>query len=195
MKENYQIPGKQTIWEHGLSVKSYSWDLINYIKYGIPLKYKWRLPDWIETEKKYLKKHLNRFSKQTIDMYTLYHDCGKPFYQEYINNPRITFHGEKPGHSEVSSIYFRSVFGYYSKHHISELIRYDMKIHTMKTEDINWMIKRQEMILWIIVGLAEVHSNAELFGGMESTSFKIKWKQVARRGCQLIDKKKLSIYD
>jgi hypothetical protein len=32
------------------------------------------------------------------------------------------------------------------------------------------------------VALSELHSNAQLFGGTESTSFKIKWKQIDKRG-------------
>lgn len=188
MQENDQIPGKQTIWEHGLSVKGYTWDLINYIKYNIPLKHQWRIPPYIEENKKFLKKELRKFSKNTIDMYTLYHDCGKPRFNEikeskdlYGNTGKIC---SQMTHSEISADIFKQNFPY--KHHISELIRYDMMIHTLKSEKLEWFAQRQEAVLWMITGLAEVHSNADMFGGMESDSFKIKWKHITKRSCQVI---------
>jgi peptidyl-tRNA hydrolase len=40
-----------------------------------------------------------------------------------------------------------------------------------------------------LAGLAEVHSNAKMFGGLASDSFKIKWSQINKRGkavCKLL---------
>lgn len=34
----------------------------------------------------------------------------------------------------------------------------------------------------LITGLSEIHANASMFGGIESTSFKIKYKQIDSRG-------------
>jgi hypothetical protein len=64
----------------------------------------------------------------------------------------------------------------------------DMMIHTMKSEDINSFIEFPEAITLLIVGLAEIHANAELFGGIESTSFKIKWKQISKKGKSICQK-------
>jgi hypothetical protein len=46
-----------------------------------------------------------------------------------------------------------------------------------------WSAK--DAITLLIAALAEVHSNASLFGGIESTSFKIKWKTIDKRGRQI----------
>ena len=64
----------------------------------------------------------------------------------------------------------------------------DMIIHTMKAADIDEFIKKPEAITLLIVGLAEIHSNAELFGGYDSQSFKIKWNQINRRGNAVVKK-------
>jgi hypothetical protein len=34
----------------------------------------------------------------------------------------------------------------------------------------------------LLAGLAEIHANAEMFNGFDSPSFKIKYKQIDRRG-------------
>ena len=47
----------------------------------------------------------------------------------------------------------------------------------------------------LLAGLAEIHSNAEMFGGLDSVSFKIKWKQINKRGkaiCKLLQDKAAS---
>jgi hypothetical protein len=38
----------------------------------------------------------------------------------------------------------------------------------------------------LVAALAEIHSNAQLFGGIESVSFKSKWKNWDRRGKQIM---------
>jgi len=58
----------------------------------------------------------------------------------------------------------------------------------MKAADIDEFIKKPEAITLLIVGLAEIHSNAELFGGYDSQSFKIKWNQINRRGNAVVKK-------
>lgn len=41
---------------------------------------------------------------------------------------------------------------------------------------------RPHAVALLLTGLAEVHANASMFGGIESTSFKIKWKNLDKRG-------------
>jgi hypothetical protein len=39
----------------------------------------------------------------------------------------------------------------------------------------------------LLTGLAEIHSNCQMFGGFDSTSFKIKFKCISQRGKQIIN--------
>ena len=36
-----------SVLAHGISVKNYLFDLINHLKSGEPLKYEWKLPEWV----------------------------------------------------------------------------------------------------------------------------------------------------
>jgi len=58
----------------------------------------------------------------------------------------------------------------------------DMDIHLLKDVGVNDFAQKEEAATLLLTGLAEIHSNAEMFGGIESTSFKIKWKQINKRG-------------
>ena len=60
-----------------------------------------------------------------------------------------------------------------------------MDLHLLKACDMEEFASRPEAVSLLIVALAEVHSNAEMFGGMDSTSFKIKWKHLNQRGKSL----------
>lgn len=64
----------------------------------------------------------------------------------------------------------------------ARLMGMDMDIHALKADEIEEFCSRPEAITLLLTGLAEIHSNASMFGGIESTSFKIKWKQIDRRG-------------
>ncbi|MNC77597.1 hypothetical protein D3C75_1295840 [compost metagenome] len=61
-----------------------------------------------------------------------------------------------------------------------------MDIHLLKDEGIAEFAKRQEAATLLLTGLAEVHSNARMFGGLDSTSFKIKWKHIDKRGKKIV---------
>ena len=57
----------------------------------------------------------------------------------------------------------------------------DMVVHTMSAAELDEFAARPEAPT-LLTGLAEVHANAEMFGGQESVSFKSKWKHLDRRG-------------
>lgn len=62
-----------------------------------------------------------------------------------------------------------------------------MVLHTETYEQViarNLSLKTRMTLL--VTALAELHSNAAMFGGIESTSFKIKWKKLDKLGKKLI---------
>lgn len=76
MKQCDQIAGKQTVLEHGISVKNYLMDLICVLK-GCEGKYEWRLPSWIKGNEEFILQNL--LPMKVLTKYTIFHDCGKPF--------------------------------------------------------------------------------------------------------------------
>ena len=65
-------------------------------------------------------------------------------------------------------------------------------IHTATAEEIDKKLEEdwteQDACTLLLAALAEIHSNAKMFGGIDSTSFKMKWKQLDRRGKQICKK-------
>lgn len=171
-----QTPG-QNILEHGQSVKDYLFDLVKHLKTNEPLKYEWNLPKFIQTEKKLLLDNIP--DDETLELYTTYHDCGKPFCMTIDDSGKKHF----PDHSKVSYDYFKSVF---NNPVSAELVLHDMDIHTLKAEGVKEFSENPNALTLILAGLAEIHSNARMFGGNESTSFKIKHKQISKKGEQII---------
>lgn len=148
----------------------------NHLRTNDPLHYEWRLPDWIYDP--ILLKNLP--SDETLNLYTLYHDCGKPYCIEYDENGRRHF----PNHAEQSY----KIFNQYFDNEISaDLIRRDMDFHLLKAIDLPKFSEQQYSTVLILSALAEIHSNSIMFGGMDSISFKIKWKHTNKRGRQIIN--------
>ena len=63
----------------------------------------------------------------------------------------------------------------------------DMDIHLLKADGIEEFASRPEAATLLLTSLAEIHSNAAMFGGIDSTSFKIKWKHINKRGKKIIE--------
>lgn len=172
MKNCEQTAG-QSVWDHGVSVHQYFNRIINGDTEGM------RIPDWfIQNRDKIIA---NLHSTQVIHDYTVYHDCGKPYCREVDSEGKVHF----PKHAEVSAHTYISAT---EDTVVSNLIGYDMSIHTANAEQIDklcaeWDIK--DAMTLIIAALAEIHSNARLFGGIESVSFKSKWKNWDRRSKQI----------
>ena len=76
MSECEQTKG-QSVLEHGVSVKNYLFDLINHLRSNTTLQYEWKLHDWVLENKDLLLSSLP--DDETLELYTVYHDCGKPF--------------------------------------------------------------------------------------------------------------------
>jgi hypothetical protein len=162
----------QSILQHGISVKEHIFQLIDYLKTG-EISGEWRLPEWLSEYREQILSVL--LPQDIIEEYTIYHDCGKPYCKSVDENGRIHF----PNHADTSYNTWLSVGG---SNAAAKLMKMDMMIHTMKACDIDEFITHPEACTLLLAGLAEIHSNAKMFGGYDSTSFKIKWNQINKRG-------------
>ncbi len=171
----------QSVLQHGESVQKYLFDLINHLRSGSPLEYEWRLPDWVLENKDLILSSLP--DDETLGLYTVYHDCGKPYCLQVDEDGKRHF----PDHAEVSYKIFKEHF---DNPVAAELIRRDMDIHLLKADGVGDFASSPYAITLLITGLSEIHANCKMFGGTESTSFKIKWKAITSRGKQIIKIKK-----
>ena len=170
----------QNVLEHGESVARYYADLYNHLTKGTPLGFEWRLPAWLEdgeTRSDLLDRLLPFETAQT---YQTYHDCGKPYCLCFDEDGRRHF----PDHAQCSEAVWRHLRP--EDEQVSRLIAMDMDIHLLKAEGVPEFAGRPEAGTLLLTGLAEVHSNAAMFGGTDSTSFKIKFKQIEKRGRAII---------
>lgn len=180
MKDCQQTKGQSTL-EHGFSVKNYLFDLVNHLRKGSPLKYNWNLPNWVYDSKDLILANLP--DDKTLKFYTIFHDIGKWKCLTVDQDGKKHF----PNHAEVSYEIFKQVF---TDNIAAELIRHDMDIHLLKSDGIDDFCKNPLALTLLLTGLAEIHSNAQMFGGKDSVSFKIKWKSINQRGKKILNKLK-----
>jgi len=172
MKNTEQMTGL-SVFEHGVSVNNKFIELYDYLYNGKDLVSEWRLPEWVESNKELIKDKL--LPLDIINEYQIYHDCGKPYCIEIDSDGRRHF----PDHANKSYEIWTQTGG---NKQVGELIRMDMDIHLLKDVGVLEFSAKTESITLLMTGLCEVHANADMFGGIESTSFKIKMKQISKRG-------------
>lgn len=169
----------QNILQHGRSVREHYFGLVEHLKGNIDLSQydNWKLPEYLNTYSKQILEHLP--SNYVMDRYLTLHDCGKPQVLEYDDEGRKHF----PGHAEASEKVYREVFSNNTEtdERIAQMIRDDMEVHLLKAVDVPEFIKNPNAIGHLIAGLAELTSNASMFGGIESTGFKMKYKHHVQR--------------
>ena len=161
----------QTILQHGEAVAFKFEDLIRGGAKGF------RLPAWFTENEQFLKDRLPDL--EILDAYHVYHDCGKPYCRTIDDEGRQHF----PDHARISAAVWRSFGG---DERVARLIQHDMDMHTMKPADAPSYKHLDIAPALLLTALAELHSNAEMFGGIESTSFKIKFKSLSKLGNALI---------
>ena len=164
----------QNVLEHGNSVNKYFNDLIG------DMKLDWRLPNWLQENKDFILQNLHSY--QDIKEYQIMHDCGKPYCITIDEEGRRHF----TDHANVSANTFSKIS---DNKIITDLISKDMVFHTIKADEVEDFINNnslQTVLTLLVTSLCELHSNASMFGGIESTSFKIKYKQLDKRGNQVL---------
>ena len=163
-----QTPG-MSVYEHGSDVWKHAKQLIS----GDTASFK--LPTWYTENLDYITSNI--YNSHILESYTTFHDCGKPYCVEIDSEGRSHF----PDHANVSKALWDTFFP--DDVEVSTLIGLDMVMHTETAKEItdrNLDIKTSLTLL--VVALAELHSNANMFGGIDSLSFKIKWKKLNKRG-------------
>jgi hypothetical protein len=166
------------VFEHGVLVHEYFLDLYENLKDDKPLEKQWRLPSWYEDNKELLLNGLLDF--EILKTYQIYHDCGKPFCRIVDESGKQHF----PNHASVSADTWYQIT---QDKQVSELMRMDMDIHLLKADGVDEFSTRREAISLLLTGLSEIHANASMFGGLDSVSFKIKKKNIFKRGKNIID--------
>lgn len=164
-----------SVLEHGVSVAKYYKELVKHLQEGSQLENEWRLPEWV-----YDPLIINELL-QTSDVltYLIYHDCGKPFCLYFDEDGNRHF----PNHAELSHQTWTAIYG---ESDISWLMKNDMEIHLARAVDADRIAARKYWATQLLSGLAAIHSNADMFGGINSTSFKIKLKNLNKMGKRIL---------
>jgi hypothetical protein len=174
MRNCDQAPG-QSILDHGLAVWTQYQKLLNGDTSAM------RLPQWYLQYKDQIHPLLHPHS--ILLNYAIYHDCGKPFCLEIGDDGKKRF----PNHAATSKVTYGEHFGTSGDAAlIAELIGLDMIFHTESYEEIVARnLSPNTLCTLMLAALSELHANAEMFGGIESTSFKIKWKRLDKLGAKI----------
>ncbi len=173
MKETKQFDD-QSVYEHCVSVKDH---LIKVLDALDSKKLDYKLPSWFKYSDLIKDKLLSR---DILFEYVLWHDIGKPFCIEVIDGIR-----HFPNHAKVSYEIYNQVF---DNKIVAELIVHDMDIHIIKEKDIQSFIQNEYCLSLLVVGFAEIIANSKFFGGEDSISYKMKFKQIDRRGSSICNK-------
>lgn len=161
----------QTILQHGEAVAQKYKNLLSNKTAG------WKLPGWFIKYSSELFKLTP--SAEVMEQYHVYHDCGKPYCRQVDAEGRPHF----PNHAQVSASVWRVHGG---SEQVAQLIQHDMDMHLLKPSEAASYGRLDLAPALLLTALAEIHANAEMFGGIDSTSFKIKFKQLSRTGSNLI---------
>lgn len=162
----------QNVLEHGRAVLACYRQLMGHLKRGDDLPLWWRLPAWAKD----LAPHV--MPDGIMAGYAEFHDCGKPFCLVVDEEGRRHF----PGHAAMSEKIWLQVGG---DPVAARLMGMDMDAHLLTPETVPEFAARPEAPSLLLMAIAEVHSNAEMFGGTDSDSFKIKIKKLDKRGGQV----------
>jgi len=172
-----------SIYQHGLDVANRYRDLYEYLETGKTV-YKWDIPEESLLETPVL--YRVALPPKDVRTYHIFHDCGKPYCLTIDADGKKHF----PNHAAESARVFRELFIENREFDATkdsglllmteQLIKLDMWAHTCRGEEITEFCKHPLAPTLLLTAWAEIHANAEMFGGFESTSFKIKRKHLAK---------------
>ena len=179
MRECFQFES-MSILDHGVSVRDWYQDLKRVVL-GLEPSRSWKLPSWILSP--LIRRFIETADDEVMELYQIYHDCGKPLCRTVDQEGRQHF----PDHAIVSSRRWmecsdRSPGAF----QVGNLMLMDMDVHTLKACDVEEFARRPQALALLLTGLCELHSNAQMFGGIDSTGFKIKFKNIERFGARIV---------
>lgn len=109
---------------------------------------------------------------ETLKRYQVYHDCGKPFCADG--------EGRFPDHAYHSSMQWNHLFP--AETTVRDLMALDMCFHAGRSDEIVELWKNPLAPTLYLTAWAEIYANANMFGGTDSNSFKIKRKRLIQAG-------------
>lgn len=177
MENCEQAPG-QDVLAHGRSVRAHYRAILEHLRGEVDLNeyVNWRLLDWLTAYGPQLLAAQASYAK--VDRYLTIHDAGKPDVLTVDDEGRRHF----PHHPAQSQQTYLDVYAETADPDVAHLIRHDSDIHQLKAAGVAEFADQHLAATHLLAGLAEVTSNAAMFGGLDSTSFKIKFKALSSRG-------------
>lgn len=164
------------VLDHGKQVTE-AFSVLRAALAGEPAPEGWRIPAWLHENS---ARFTSRLLPDTVLYnYQLYHDCGKPLCRSTDAEGRTHF----PGHAVHSEQAWLAAQGDAAT---GRLIGLDMAMHLASADEMVALAALPEAASLYLTAVAEVHANAPMFGGFESTSFKSKLKHLDRRGKALL---------
>lgn len=181
MMECDQTKG-QNVLQHGRSVREHYFALVEHVNGRMDLNTfdNWKVPEWVDQYREQIVKTLP--SRYVMDRYLTLHDSGKPVVREVDDEGKVHF----PNHAKQSGETYRETFADEADESVAYLIEHDMDVHMLKAAGVPDFAQHPLAVAQVLAALAEVTSNASMFGGIGSTSFKIKYKQIDQRGKALM---------
>lgn len=118
---------------------------------------------------------------EVLERYHVYHDCGKHLALIIGEDGKRRY----PNHAEISAKQFSIIFP--DDGFSAQLIRMDMDFHIMRGEDLEKLCRSPFAPILYFTAWAEINANAEMFGGKESESYKIKRSRLIQAGKKLLN--------
>lgn len=116
-----------------------------------------------------------------LESYHVYHDCGKHLILTISEDGKRRY----PNHAEVSAGQYAHLFP--EDGFTAGLIRMDMGFHILRGDDLLKLCRSPFAPILYFTAWAEVNANAEMFGGKESESYKIKKSRLIQAGKKLLN--------
>jgi hypothetical protein len=160
--------------QHGMAVHNHFLDLYYHLQYNQPLFLDWKLPKWIFESKELLLKNL--LPLHIIREYHTAHDFSKSLVKVVDSGGKIHY----PNHAvEAEKLWMN-----FGSANAAKLMGMDMDLFI--SPNIKEFATRPEASTLILTAYAALHSNAVMFGGLNSSSFYAKKKKLDKLGLKIL---------